>query len=254
MKKHLLLILSFLLLIGISISLWQSVPQPTMSGAPPYGEPEEAVPPNDPLMLIQHWQRPGGPPRVGLQVGHWKNNELPEELAQLHGNTGASGGGKSEWEVNLKIAELTAQNLRQQGIIVDILPATIPPQYWADVFLAIHADGNVDKTVSGFKFAAPWRDYTKKASKLVTLLEVEYAQATGLAQDFNISRNMRGYYAFAWWRYEHSLHPMTTAAIAETGFLTNSNDQKILIQKPEIAAQALAKSISTFLQSEEIIR
>lgn len=26
------------------------------------------------------WQRPDGPPRVGLQVGHWKTQELPDEL------------------------------------------------------------------------------------------------------------------------------------------------------------------------------
>ena len=29
------------------------------------------------------WQRPDGPPRVGLQVGHWKTQELPDELQRI---------------------------------------------------------------------------------------------------------------------------------------------------------------------------
>lgn len=48
---------------------------------------------------------PGGPKRLGLQAGHWKYDEAPEDLAELRNNPGTSGGGKAEWEVNLDLAE-----------------------------------------------------------------------------------------------------------------------------------------------------
>ena len=190
---------------------------------------------------------------MGLQAGHWKNDEVPEELHRLEGNTGSSGGGKWEWEVNLKIAEETRKILAEAGVEVDILPATIPPRYWADVFLAIHADGSPDRTKSGYKLAHPRRDYTGRAERLTEVLYKSYGEVTGLAVDPNVSRNMRGYYAFAWWRYEHAVHPMTTAAIVETGFLTNSGDRKLLIGNPEKAAEGLARGILEFLREEQVL-
>lgn len=99
------------------------------TGAPPYAEPQEAVPEN--VLLHKPWVRPEGPAKFGLQVGHWKNNELPKELAKLIGNTGASGNGKWEWEVNLKIEGLTKAELEELGVIVEIIPATVPSKYWA---------------------------------------------------------------------------------------------------------------------------
>jgi hypothetical protein len=218
-----------------------------MSGAPPYDIGNEPPANLDPYAWIRDWTRPEGPPKVGLQVGHWKNAELPEELSKLVGNTGASGGGKSEWEVNMAIAQAAAEILRSEGIEVDILPSTVPVKYWADVFVAIHADGSTDRSATGFKAASPRRDFTNRADNLVKHLETEYAASTQLSLDPNVSRNMRGYYAFAWWRYEHAVHPMTTAAILETGFLTNSSDRKIIVNNPLLSAQGLAKGILAFL-------
>lgn len=200
-----------------------------------------------------NWQRPPGPPKVALQVGHWKNQELPDEFERLRETGGgSSGGGKAEWEVNLAIAEATAELLRTNGITVDILPATIPPEYWADVFIAIHADGNENSAVSGYKIAAPWRDRTGKAEELVSLIQKEYDVATQLSQDSNITHNMRGYYAFNWRRYEHALHPMTTAAIIETGFLTSPQDRKVLTKQPELPAQGIANGIKAYLNSQQL--
>lgn len=225
----------------------------TISGAPPYGESEDQVPQNDPLSIIRNWERPDGPAKVGVQIGHYKNDEVPEELEKLKNNTGSSGGGKWEWEVNYDIAHRIAENLKEEGVEVDILPTTIPPSYWADVFIAIHADGSEDRRKSGYKFAGPWRDYSRKADKLVSLLEKHYEEATGLKKDGNISRNMRGYYAFSWWRNEHAIHPMTTAVIAETGFLTNWNDQQLLIKRPEVSASAISDAILEFLRGEGLL-
>ncbi len=224
------------------------------SGAPPYGVAEEEVPEDlDPYAWIREWERPEGPAKVALQVGHWKNDDFPEELARLRNNDGASGGGKSEWEVNLAIAEEVKKLLEPVGIEVEILPATVPPKYWADVFVAIHADGNVDSSVRGYKFAGPWRDFSKKSEELVEILNESYEEVTGFVRDPNISRNMRGYYAFSWWRFEHAIHPMTIAVIAETGFLSNYYDRLVIVDQPELAARGIAEGLVKFLEREELI-
>lgn len=250
MLKKLSLITVFVLTILIAISL-RSKSKTEVSGAPPYGEAKEDVPQSiDPYAWLREWQRPEGPPKVGLQIGHWKNEELPDELSRLRGSTGSSGGGYSEWEVNLMIAEETKSLLEEKGILVDLLPATIPPKYYADAFIAIHADGSDSYSASGYKVAPPWRDFTRKAKKLSDLIEQSYGQATKLDLDPNISRNMRGYYAFSWWRYEHALHPMTVPVILETGFLTNYSDRQLLINQSEIPAQGIAGGIIKFLENE----
>lgn len=225
-----------------------------MSGAPPYDTGDYEPPDILRGYTFSDWKRPNKPPTVGLQVGHWKNEEVPEELQRLRGNTGASGGGKAEWEVNYTIAKETATILQKRGIKVDILPATIPPEYWADVFVAIHADGSLNTTKSGFKLAAPRRDYTEKAAKLATMIEQTYAESTLLKKDPNITRNMTGYYAFAWWRYDHAIHPMTPSVILETGFLTSPSDRTVIVNNPEISANGLAMGIVDFMSDEKILK
>lgn len=217
------------------------------------GDMQSEVPYVDPNDWTKTWKRPDVPPTVGLQVGHWKNSELPEELSDLIGNTGASGGGSTELEANLGIAHATAAILEAKGVHVDILPATVPQDYWADAFIAIHADGSKNTTISGFKMAGPWQDITGKSDDLVSTLENEYATDTKLPKDPNITANMRGYYAFAWWRLDHAIHPMTTAAIVETGFISNPHDRELLINQPQIPAHALAQGIMTYLQSQGLI-
>jgi hypothetical protein len=218
-----------------------------VSGAPPYGEPESAVPEPAPENWWQSWVRPAGSARVGLQVGHWKNEELPEELSRLIGNTGSSGGGKTEVEVNMAVVSRMAQVLEEEGVKVDVLPATVPKRYWADVFVAIHADGSLDPEVSGYKIAGPWRDMSGSSEYLVGLLRQEYEKVVELDWDPNITRNMRGYYAFSWWRYEHAVHPMTTAVIVETGFLTNPVDMQTIVDRSDVVAGALASGILRYL-------
>ena len=74
-----------------------------------------------------------------------------------------------EWEVNYEIALLTKSLLEEKNIVVDILPSTIPENYWSDVFVAIHADGSEDLSKSGFKVATPRHDYSGNADNLLTL-------------------------------------------------------------------------------------
>src|SRR5215204_4658974 len=72
------------------------------------------------------------PLRVGIQAGHWKAAEAPDELRSLRTQTGAYYGGRSEWVLNLDIARRTAEILRAQGVVVDVWPVTIPTGYQAD--------------------------------------------------------------------------------------------------------------------------
>lgn len=195
------------------------------------------------------WTRPDGPIRVALQAGHWKAAEAPQEQARLRTN-GTRGGGKAEWEVNLGIARHAARLLEEAGYTVDILPTTIPPAYWADVFVSIHADGNNSSTASGYRAAAPRRDRTGRAAELAAILTEAYGAATGLPHYPLITRRMRGYYAFNSRRYHHALHPMTTGVIIETGFLTNPNDRRIIVDDQERAARGIADGVIRFLEQE----
>lgn len=144
--------------------------------------------------------------------------------------------------------------LRAEGIEVDILPATVPPRYWADAFVAIHADGNPDPRVSGYKVAPPWRDWSNSADELSAAVDASYSATTGLAFDPNITRNMRGYYAFSFWRFEHAVHPLTTSIIVETGFLTSPADRRLIVNQPEVAAQGIAGGVLEYLRGQGLIQ
>src|SRR4051812_35855808 len=73
--------------------------------------------------------------RVAVQIGHYKNNELPEALSRLVGSTGTYGGGRSEVDLNFDVANRLAAVLRAQGVQVDLLPATVQTGYTADAFV-----------------------------------------------------------------------------------------------------------------------
>ena len=253
MRIRLILVTIPTLLLGGCVAVRSIFYTPSDTGAPPYSFEDLEPPETDPYSRFKDWKRPEGPPKVGLQAGHWKNSELTDEIERLRGNTGSSGGGKSEWEVNLAIAEVTKELLNTRGINVDILPATPPVDYWADVFVAIHADGSTDLSKSGFKAATPRRDLSGKASSLLEFIEQNYVEATKLKKDPNVTRNMRGYYAFAWWRYQHSVHPMTPSVILETGFLTNASDRRIIVSRPELSAQGIASGIINYLETEKLL-
>lgn len=197
------------------------------------------------------WERPAGPLRVGLQIGHLDNVAVPEELSGLTRNgAGAVSGPYNERDTMVPIVELAADRLRAAGIEVDVLPAVIPPGYVADAFISVHADGNPNEGKRGFKIAGPRRDYSGTSEALVEYLYNSYEAATELPEDFAISRRMTAYYAFNWPRYEHAVHPRTPAAIVETGFLTNAGDRNFLLNQPERAAAGIADGVLAFLNAE----
>jgi N-acetylmuramoyl-L-alanine amidase len=185
-------------------------------------------------------------PRVGLQVGHWKSSELPDELARLRTSTGARAAGYAEVDINLDIAGRVAQLLQQRGIVVDILPATVPVGYDADVFVSIHADGSRSAGVRGFKLSTAWRA-SRASQLLLDALREEYAAATGLPWDDGITFNMRGYYAFNYRRHDHAAKKTTPAVIVEMGFLSSAADRGLMLGQPDRVAAGIANGIVRYL-------
>jgi len=186
------------------------------------------------------------PWRVGIQAGHWRIDELPDEQAHLRTDTGASYGSLQEAEVNLQIARRVARDLSLAGITVDLLPATVSPDYDADAFVAIHADGGWPNE-RGYKVSAPWR--ASQASRLLQdALQRTYGTISGIPMDrYGVTYNMRGYYAFSWYRFEHAVAASTPAAIIETGYLTSRPDRSVIVDDPETPARAIAAGILLYL-------
>ena len=188
-----------------------------------------------------------GPRRVAIQAGHWKTDEAPDEFPNLRFQFGTTVAGIDEVNVNLDIADRIAVILRAKGIVVDVLPATIPPGYVADAFVALHADDDGGfGTATGFKIAHGfYRGPYDNA--LVDALTTEYAATTGLPLNDQITEDMTDYYAFAWFRYEHALAPHTPAAIVEMGYLSNRDDRALLVDDPGVVAQGVANGLLRFL-------
>lgn len=189
---------------------------------------------------------PPGPRRVGIQAGHWRMADVPPELARLAGQTGTTAGGVTEWQVNLDVAERLAARLRADGLAVDVLPAAVPEGYLADAFVALHADGDRSGNDRGFKVAHGSRRGPYEG-RLVAAIVDEYGRATGLPWLPGVSRNMTGYYAFAWSRFRSSVAPHVPAAILEMGFLTNAEDRAVLVGQPDRIADGIARALRRFL-------
>lgn len=191
-------------------------------------------------------------PVVGLQVGHWKIEDHPDEQAALRRFSGAYYRGYDEWEVNIVIAELTRDRLEAEGVVVELLPATVPIAYEADVFVSIHVDGVTGAqaaTRRGWKVATPFRA-SLASQRLEAAIATTYPVATGLPADpLGPSYDMRAYYAFAYYRYWHSIAPTTPAVLLEGGFMTHPDDRVLIFQQPERMATGLANGILAYLEA-----
>lgn len=189
--------------------------------------------------------------RVGIQAGHWKAENHPDELQEFRHNTGAQGGGLREVDLNLQIAQEVAALLEAQGVQVDLLPATPPVNYTADLFVALHADGDTTGRGHGFKIArSRYSLLPQTDDALVAALYKAYGAATDLPRDDNhISPNMLGYFAFNNRRYLHAINPYTPAAILEMGYVTSEIDRAVFIHRSHDLAQGIATGIMDFLNA-----
>ena len=192
----------------------------------------------------------GGQRRVGIQIGHWQTDAVPKEYgARIPQQTGTSWEGITEIDTTTAIAERMAVLLKAQGVAVDILPTTVPEGYLADVFIALHCDGDGVGELSGFKMAHSTRRGPYEDALLTTIKDA-YAKATGLDYDVaHVTRNMTGYYAASWGRYQHATSPFTPSTIIELGYLSNDDDRALLVDHPDVIASALTTGILTFLDN-----
>ena len=193
----------------------------------------------------EEWEPPAGPIRIALQAGHWRADEAPRELRRIRYN-GTRWRETAEWEANLAIARLAGAELEALGYEVDILPAVVPPDYRAHLFISIHADGSESPAASGYRVSAPRRDATGRAEDAARVLRDTYGAATGLRNLPVATRRMQNYYAFNYRRYEHALHPMTIALIIETGFMTSARDRRIILGAPERAARGIVEAVKAY--------
>jgi N-acetylmuramoyl-L-alanine amidase len=209
---------------------------------PPPDTPAPAAAPTTPI--------PAPRLRVGIQAGHWRAAELPSEQTHLHISAGTSAGGYTEAQVTLDIARRAAALLESIGVAVDVLPATVPPGYSADVFVALHADGFAQASARGFKVATAWAA-SPASQRLSAALAAEYERAAGLPRHGAATADMRGYYAFNYRRYAHAVTKTTPAAIVEMGFLTNPDDRALLTRSPDLAAVGIANGIVHYLNQRD---
>ena len=191
------------------------------------------------------------PLRVGIQAGHWKAAEAPDELRSLRTQTGAYYGGRSEWALNLDIARRTAELLRAQGVVVDVWPVTIPTGYQADAFISLHADANGSTRARGYKVATRWRSNVAWRDQILTeMVGDTYARLTGLPRDPSVTRGMQGYYAFNTYRgTEYRVARSTSSMILEMGFITNAADRALMFDRPGTVANAVAQGLMAYLRN-----
>jgi N-acetylmuramoyl-L-alanine amidase len=185
---------------------------------------------------------------VAIQAGHWKSNELPDELARLRSSTGAYGGGRSEAQVTLDIAQRVARLLRAKGLTAEVLPATVPTGYEADLFISLHADGNNSTAARGYKVSTRWRsEVAALDAVLVAALDAGYRRVTGMPQNGSITRAMRGYYAYSTYRgEEYRLGGSTPAPILEMGFMSNAADRAVMFNSPDLVARGVVAGVDNF--------
>jgi len=194
----------------------------------------------------------GNVPKVGIQIGHYLANELPEEQAHLRTGPYATDGSYNEIDINQSVYRALSSQLKQQGVEVDMLPATVPSGYSADVLIALHSDVKSKLDTRGFKLArSRYSTIPSIDDKLLGFLYQNYQQVTGLPRDLNITSNMTGYYIFNQVKYQHSISPSTPSAIIEMGFMSNITDRNFLISQPEVIAKGIANGILEFLKDQK---
>ncbi len=193
---------------------------------------------------------PMRPPKVALQIGHEDVANHPHELRGLRWNTGGYAEGVHEVDVNRQVVARLERRLLALGIDVDVLPATPPLGYRADLFISVHADSVRDPSRRGYKSAhfEPPRNALEPV--LRKHLDEAYLRASRLADDsINVSPTMREFYAFNHRKYRHSVHPDTPAVIVEMGYISNLKDRAYLAKASE-PADALLQGIVSYLREQ----
>ncbi len=191
-----------------------------------------------------------GPIRIGVQPGHWRIEELPDELTRLRASTGASYGTLREVDINLAVSRILVDRLAAEGLSVELVPAAVPAGYRADLFVSVHADRADRPDRRGWKLSPPWRPSPE--SRRLARAMTEAFRASGLPEDQGgVTANMRGYFGFSWWRYSNALSPYTPAVLVEMGFLGNPEDRARMRDDPALYAGILLEGIRSYLAGHD---
>lgn len=203
------------------------------------------------LTACQKILRDSKEPIVGIQAGHYQIADLPDEQSNLRWDFGASYNGVNEVDINFNVANEIVTILKNEGINAQFLPATVPPDYCADAFVAIHADGNDDTTVYGYKVTASYWDADGNAQKLSNDIQYDYGQVTSMSVDPTVTDDMTQYYAFNYTKFTHAIDQDTPGALIELGFITNATDQARMLNDSETLAQGVASGIIDYLNGKD---
>ncbi len=198
---------------------------------------------------FDQWQRPEGPIKIGLQIGHLLEGELPFELRNLETEGGARKGLLKEVEINKLIGYKVKKFLEDKGYQVEILSVVVPPLYYADAFVSLHTNFTHPE-VSGFMISTPFKDYSGKAEILKEKIIKSY-QETGMKLIPRVTERMLFYYVFNWSRFKHALHPQTPAVILEMGNMNNWKDLIFLIVNSDKVAEKIAQGIIDFIETRK---
>lgn len=186
-------------------------------------------------------------------MGHWKLEELPAELERFKVYSGTYWNGYDEWELNIVIAEALRDQLEAAGVVVDLIPATVPIGYQADAFVSIHIDGVTGGQAEwrrGYKVAAPYRS-SPAGLALAKAVEQSYGQITELPEDqLGPSVNMRAHYIFSPHRFWHAVAPTTPSIMVECAFMTHPADRALILEQPKLLAQGIAEGILDYLGNQ----
>ena len=178
-------------------------------------------------------------PLIGIVAGHWGNDSGAVCLDGL-----------TEAEVNQNIATQVQKQLNEKGFAVDLLKEFDPRlrDYTALALVSIHADScnYINENATGFKVAAALASPDpERATRLTACLRSRYAGATDLPlHSTSVTADMTDYHAFG------EIHPSTTAAIIETGFL--NLDRQYLTENSEQVALGITNGILCFIDEEDI--
>lgn len=182
--------------------------------------------------------------RIGIVAGHLGNDS---GAVCVDGNGNVT---LTEADVNLQIAALVEQQLKQAGYTVDLLNEfdTRLNGYRALAIVSIHNDSceYVNDEATGFKVAAALNtNDLNRANRLTACLVDRYQKTTGLAfHAGSITPDMREYHAF------REIDPSAVAAIIETGFL--NLDRELHTKETDRVAAGIVNGILCFANNENI--
>ena len=163
-------------------------------------------------------------------------------------STGASVAGLDEVEINRAVASELKAILEGYGVVVELLPASIPPRYHADLVISLHADASSDPERRGYKSAHFTPARNRYEPELKRLVDRAYLAMSDMPDDdANVTGSMLHYYAFNHRRFRNSVRRGTPGLIVEMGYLSNADDL-VFLDDPRRPATAIAEGIIAFLE------